>query len=128
MSWLSLVAISTCDSIVFPLSDIPIFLKNTALSSSSSSNLIKAFDKENGNSLSYKDVEVTCIVLADSIENNNLKNIAEVKRDSNSEGKGDRDSTPDNDKENEDDIDKEYLKLKYFDLSLLKLYLPSKRG
>ena len=32
----------------------------------------------------------------------------------------DKDSTPDNDKEEEDDIDKEYIQLKYFDLSLLK--------
>lgn len=104
---------------------------STALSSSSSSNLIKAFDKESGNSLSYKDVEVTCIVLADSIENNNLKNIAEIKKDSNSEGKGDRDSTPDtvdpnnypNGEGNQDDHDYENLTLpaeKKFDLSLQK--------
>lgn len=49
-------------------------------------------------------------------------NTAEISEDQDENGNDikDIDSTPDNDKENEDDIDKEYLKLKYFDLSLLK--------
>ena len=45
-----------------------------------------------------------------------IRNIAEISKDSDE----DIDSTPDNDKEDEDDIDDEYVKLKYFDLSLLK--------
>ena len=100
---------------------------STALASSNSGNLIKAFDKS-GNTLSYKDVEITCIVLADSVSNNNLKNIAEVNKDSNPEGKGDRDSTPGtvdpnnypNGEGNQDDHDFENLTLpaeKRFDLT-----------
>lgn len=103
---------------------------STALASSNSGNVIKAFDKS-GNTLSYKDVEITCVVLADSVSNNNLKNIAEIKKDSNPEGKGDRDSTPDsvepnnypNGEGSQDDHDFENLTLpaeKKFDLSLQK--------
>ena len=49
-------------------------------------------------------------------------NTAEITNDSDSTGKDikDEDSTPGNNEPNEDDIDKEYLKVKYFDLSLLK--------
>lgn len=94
-------------------------LTSTALSSSNSSNLIKAFD--GSDKLSYKDIEVTCIVLSDS----NLKNIAEITKDSNG---NDRDSTPDtvdpnnypgND-EKQDDNDYEILTMKKFDLALQK--------
>lgn len=105
----------------------------TALSSKNESNLIKAFDKENGTSLDYKDVEITCVVLTDVTENNNLKNIAEIKKDldDKKEEVTDRDSTPDtvdpnnypgNDKD-QDDNDYENLvtvKDKKFDLSLQK--------
>ena len=93
-------------------------LTSTALNSSNSNNLIKAFD--GSDKLSYKDIEVTCIVLAD----NNLRNIAEIAEDSGN----DRDSVPDtvnpdnypgND-ENQDDHDYEPLTVKKFDLALQK--------
>ena len=68
---------------------------STALSSSSTSteNLIPAFD---GTTLSYKDVEITCIVLSDETSNNNLRNIAEVQKntDENRVEIVDRDSKP----------------------------------
>lgn len=99
-------------------------LTSTALSSNNSNNLIKAFD--GSDKLDYKDVEVTCIVLADS----NLKNIAEITNhlDADKNGVTDRDSVPDtvdpnnypgNDK-NQDDNDYEILTVKKFDLSLQK--------
>jgi len=108
-------------------------LVTKALSSSSESNLITAFNKETGTTLAYKDVEVTCVVLTDVTENNNLKNIAEIKQDLdvNKEEVDDRDSTPNtvdpsnypgNDS-NQDDHDYENLvniKDKKFDLSLQK--------
>lgn len=99
-------------------------LTSTALSSSNSDNLIKAFD--GSDKLSYKDIEVTCIVLSDS----NLKNVAEVTKnlDSDKNEVTDRDSIPDtvdpnnypgND-ENQDDNDYETLTMKKFDLALQK--------
>ena len=68
-----------------------------ALSSEDSRNLIKAFDKENGTTLDYKDIEITCIVIADEIANNNGRNIAEITKQSDENKKEitDRDSTPD---------------------------------
>lgn len=93
-------------------------LTSTALNSSKSDNLIKAFD--GSDKLSYKDVQITCIVLEDS----NLRNIAEITNDTGD----DRDSTPDtvdpnnypgND-QNQDDHDYEILVMKKFDLALQK--------
>ncbi|MGN1331115.1 MAG: hypothetical protein ACI4VN_07290, partial [Clostridia bacterium] len=53
---------------------------------------------------------------------NVIINTAEITLETDKNGNPikDSDSTPDNDKEDEDDIDKEYIQLKYFDLSLLK--------
>ena len=96
-------------------------------------NLIKAFDKTNGTKLDYKDIQVTCVVLTDTVSGYNLRNIAEIKKetDENREEIVDRDSTPDtvdpdnypgNDK-NQDDNDYENLTTKEeekFDLSLQK--------
>ncbi len=99
-------------------------LTSTALSSNNTDNLIKAFD--GSDKLSYKDIEVTCIVLADS----NLKNIAEITKnlDNNKNEVTDRDSTPDTvdpnnypgADEKQDDHDYELLTLKKFDLALQK--------
>ena len=102
-----------------------------ALSSANENNLIEAFDKDNGTTLSYKEVEITCVVLTDTVENNNLKNIAEIKNDLdvNKEEVTDRDSTPDTVDTNnypggegtQDDHDYENLvQDKKFDLSLQK--------
>ena len=115
---------------VTKLSDITIIpgavkLTSTLLSSSDSKNLIKAFD--GSDKLDYKDIEITCVVLADS----NLTNIAEVvehsDKNKNKEVK-DRDSTPDTvnpdkypgDDEKQDDNDYETLVTKKFDLALQK--------
>lgn len=100
-------------------------LTTTALSSSKSDNLIKAFD--GSDKLSYKDVEVTCIVLGTSSA---LRNVAEVANHKTVDGLEyvefpDRDSTPDNNmpwwgNEDEDDCDYEILTMKKFDLALQK--------
>ncbi len=99
-------------------------LTSTALSSNNTDNLIKAFD--GSDKLSYKDIEVTCIVLEDS----NLRNIAEITKnlDNNKNEVTDRDSVPDTvdpnnypgGDENQDDHDYELLTLKKFDLALQK--------
>lgn len=114
-------------------------LTSTKLASSSADNknLIKAFDKENGTKLDYKDIQIACIVVADKVSGNNLKNIAEIVNDSD-ENKNpitDRDSTPDSvnpdnypgDDSKQDDNDYEDLVIentpeepKSFDLSLQK--------
>ncbi len=95
-------------------------------------NLIQGFDKETGTELSYKDIQVTCIVLADKVSNNNFKNIAEIVDDSDEDKNpiDDIDSTPDTvnpdeypgEDENQDDNDYEDLTTveKEFDLSLQK--------
>ena len=102
--------------------------------------LIPKYDEEN-ESLSYKDITVTCIVIAPNTYDGTLVNIAEITNDQaiqiiNDEeveiDVPDRDSTPDNvDLENyelreenstyqEDDDDYEPVELKYFDLALRK--------
>ena len=114
-------------------------LTSTKLKSNESDtkNLIKAFDKNNGTKLDYKDIQVACIVLEDEVKNNNFKNIGEITKDSDENRKDvtDRDSTPDTvnpdnypgDDKNQDDNDYELLvpekeqeETKYFDLSLQK--------
>ncbi len=102
----------------------PVKLTSTALSSSKADTQIKAFD--GSDKLDYKDIEITCIVLADS----NLKNIAEITKDldENKEEVEDRDSVPDTvnpddypgKDETQDDHDYEILTMKKFDLSLQK--------
>ena len=115
-------------------------LTSTLLSSSTDSknNLLNGFDKETGRVLSYKDIEVTCIVIADSVSNNNMRNIGEVinQADENKKPINDIDSTPDTvnpdnypntekrpNGTNQDDNDYEDLTLPEvgrFDLSLQK--------
>ena len=73
-------------------------LTSTYLSSAKASNLIKAFDPETGKVLDYKDVTITCIVMDDTLEIKDYKNIAEVskQKDENKEDvPQDIDSTPD---------------------------------
>ncbi|MCR5186202.1 MAG: DUF11 domain-containing protein [Clostridia bacterium] len=55
-------------------------LTSTKLKSNSTSNtnLIKGFDKENGTTLDYKDITITCVVLSTDNSNNNLRNIGEI--------------------------------------------------
>lgn len=102
--------------------------------------LIKAFDKdkkteeagwqpaydENGNivgGLYYKDIEVSCLVIAENTCKDVLTNIAEISEDKDEYKQDviDRDSDPGNVKtKNEDDDDYEPVVLKYFDLALRK--------
>lgn len=94
-------------------------IRTTYLSEESNeSNKIIAFDRDTMQTPAYKDVQVAFRVVEKNANNEDriVINTAEISKDSDD----DIDSTPDNDKENEDDIDKEYIKLKYFDLSLLK--------
>ena len=91
-------------------------------------NLIKAYNKETGISDTnpdYRDVQiafkVTYQVKAVGEESKILVNVAQISQDSND----DIDSVPKrdevyNDEKHEDDIDYEDVKVKYFDLSLLK--------
>ena len=113
--------------------------KALASSDTSTTNLIPAFD---GTKLSYKDVEITCIVLSDETSNNNLKNIAEVAKntDENRVEVIDRDSIPNtvdpnnypdgekqaNNGNPQDDHDYENLitpSTQYFDLALQKFII-----
>ncbi len=109
-------------------------LTSTKLKSSASDtkNLIQGFEKKNGTTLAYKDIQVACVVLADQVSNNNLRNIAEITNDSdeNRNPVDDIDSVPDTvnpdnypgDDNNQDDNDYENLttEKKEFDLSLQK--------
>lgn len=105
--------------------------------------MLEKFDGTS-NDLSYTDFEVTCVVLADEVKNDNLKNIAEITingvttdggktvvtdENESKENKFDIDSTPDNvktdGKTDEDDDDEEDLIIeqeekKEYDLALQK--------
>ena len=88
---------------------------------------IKAYDKEVGltdTNPDFRDLQVEFEVTETAVDGANrvIINTAEISDDEDEDGNEveDKDSTPDNDKEEEDDIDKEYIQLKYFDLSLLK--------
>ena len=119
------------------LEDVTVLIGNgakittTKLSSSKESNLIEKYDGES-DKLNYKDIEVTCIVISDGLKDEQLKNIAEITKDSDEDKKEveDRDSVPasvdinnypGNDK-TQDDNDYENLteEEKIFDLSLQK--------
>ncbi len=110
-------------------------LVSTKLKSSDTSNenLIKAFDKENGTTLDYRDIQIACIVVDDIPQGTTLRNVAEITKNSNENRNDvkDIDSTPntvnpDNypgDDKNQDDNDYELLvpeEPKKFDLSLQK--------
>ena len=104
---------------------------STKLSSSKGSNLIKGFDAE-GNKLDYKDIEVTCIVISDELEDEQLKNIAEIEKclDEEKNKVEDRDSKPgtvdinnypgDDKKQDDNDYENLTQEDKKFDLSLQK--------
>ena len=90
-------------------------------------NLIKAYDPDKGlteNNPDYKDVQIAFQVTEPNTSDRILVNTAEIADDSDSSGDPieDIDSTPDNNNEwnEEDDLDKEFVKVKYFDLSLKK--------
>lgn len=92
-------------------------------------NLIKAFDKNANISMEepfnpdYRDVQIAFKVTETNLPSNRIIiNTAEITDDQDPNGNAvtDEDSEPGNDDPNEDDIDKEYIKVKYFDLSLLK--------
>ncbi len=93
-------------------------IRTTYLSEENSKdNVIKAFNRETMTTPDYKEVQVAFKVVEKNANSDRIViNTAEISKDSDD----DEDSTPDNDVEDEDDIDKEYIKLKYFDLSLLK--------
>ncbi len=102
--------------------------------------LLKAFDKDKTEAedgwqkadtgdggLYYKDVQVSCLVIAENTYKDTITNVAEISEDKDKDGKDvtDRDSVP-NDKKDpyttwqEDDDDYEPVVLKYFDLALRK--------
>ena len=85
----------------------------------------KAETGESG--LYYKDIEVSCLVIAENTCPDVLTNIAEISEDKDAYGKDviDRDSIPNNKQEpyttsQEDDDDYEPVVLRYFDLALRK--------
>ena len=87
----------------------------------SSSNELSGFNKTTMETPDYKDVKVAFMVDEKAMpEDRVIINIAEISKDDNEFDADDEDSTPNNNVEGEDDIDKEYLVVKYFDLSLLK--------
>ena len=88
---------------------------------------IKPFDKDAGltdTNPDFRDLQLEFEVTETAIDGANrvIINTAEISDDEDENGDpiDDKDSTPDNNNEEEDDIDKEYIELKYFDLSLLK--------
>ena len=90
-------------------------------------NLIKAFDKEAGitdKNPDYRDLKIAFKVTEPNTSDRIIVNTAEITddRDDNNDPVEDKDSTPDNNNEwnKEDDLDKEFIKVKYFDLSLKK--------
>ena len=104
-------------------------IENGTVKQSEESKIWKPFDK-NTNSLDYKDVEIALIVLADTKQQNNLKNIAEIGVDypANITIK-DRDSVPGNvrvpgygeqSQEDDDDFEPLYTRKVQFDLALRK--------
>ena len=84
-------------------------------------NIIPGFDRDTMEEPAYKDVKVAFRVTEKMLPSDRiLINTAEINDDSNEYDTPDVDSTPGNGIEGEDDIDKEYVRVQYFDLSLLK--------
>ena len=90
-------------------------------------NLIKAFDKEAGitdKNPDYRDLKIAFKVTEPNTSDRIIVNTAEITddRDDNNDPVEDKDSIPGNNNEwnKEDDLDKEFIKVKYFDLSLKK--------
>jgi len=87
----------------------------------SADNELKAFNRVEMQTPDYKDIKVAFVVDENVIpEDRIIINIAEISKDDNGFDVDDEDSTPNNNVETEDDIDKEFVVVKYFDLSLLK--------
>lgn len=123
------------------LNDVQLVTGKVAITTSElDDQLLKAFDKtktteetgwqkaDNGDGgLYYKDVQVSCLVIAENTYKETITNIAEISEDKDKDGKDvtDRDSIP-NDKKDpyttwqEDDDDYEPVVLRYFDLALRK--------
>ena len=90
-------------------------------------NLIKAFNPELGitdTNPDYRDIKIAFLVTEPNTSDRILVNTAEIADDRDKDNKPveDIDSTPNNDNDwnEEDDLDKEFVKVKYFDLSLKK--------
>ena len=92
-------------------------------------NLLKAFDKKTddgkGSGLDYRDLQVLCKVNDKAPSNTDIVNVAEITKYENKDGDpipdDDIDSKPKNANEkNEDDDDYETVRVRTFDLSLLK--------
>lgn len=106
------------------------YLSKEASDERKEDNLIKAFDatkpitEEDGNrNPDYREIQIAFKVTEKNLNTDRIIiNTAEITDDSDKDGNDiiDEDSTPNNGVEDEDDIDKEYLQVKYFDLSLLK--------
>ena len=95
---------------------------SSAKESSTRQNEIKAFNPYSDVSTvtplnpDYRDIEVAFAVIEPNTSSRIIINTAEISDDSDD----DIDSIPDNNKNGEDDIDKEYIYVRYFDLSLIK--------
>ena len=86
-------------------------------------NIIKAFNPETMKELDYKEVKVAFKVIEPETSDRIIINYAQITENSDSQGDRtiiDRDSTPNEWIEGEDDQDIEKIKVRYFDLSLLK--------
>ena len=88
-------------------------------------NLLLAYDKDTmKDGPDYIEVKVAFKVTQDNVTSGNkvIINTAEISKNTDKNGKDikDTDSEPGNNNEKEDDLDKEYIEMKYFDLSLLK--------
>ena len=118
------------------LSQVQLITGDVAITSAGlDDELIKAFDKdkteeeegwqkaEQGDGgLYYKDIQVSCLVIAENTYKDVITNEAEISddKDENKQDVDDRDSVPGNLPEQEDDNDYEPVVLKYFDLALRK--------
>ena len=85
-------------------------------------NLLTAFDENTMEEPNYKDIKIAFEVTEPNTSDRILVNEAQISNDANKKGNDvvDKDSTPDEWIEDEDDQDREYVKVKYFDLSLKK--------
>ncbi len=85
-------------------------------------NLLTAFDEETMEEPNYRDIKIAFEVTEPNTSDRILVNEAQISDDADKDGNDvvDKDSTPDKWIEEEDDQDREYVKVKYFDLSLRK--------
>lgn len=87
-------------------------------------NLLKAFDSKTTTELDYKDVKVSFKVIEPTTSDRIIINYAQITDDTDSKGNPvtDRDSTPNvwEESPRDDDQDIEKIRVRYFDLSLLK--------